>query len=203
MAEAGVGLLVSTQQEDCDMEEEQSFELTALPHLPGLRNYALYLTMNDENAKDLVQETFLKAYRFWHKFEQGTNVRAWLYRIMKNSFLNNYRTQSKESNNVEYDENRFCHTAIHRESFDLTPVKKKDCEELFGDEIAHSIESLPSAFKTVLILRDVEDFSYSEIAQVVQCPVGTVRSRLHRGRNVLQKQLSGYARDNGYVQRKK
>lgn len=185
------------------MEVDQSFELTAIPHLSGLRNYALHLTMNDENAKDLVQETFLKAYRFWDKFEQGTNIRAWLYRIMKNSFLNNYRTQSKESNNVEYDENRFCYTAIHRGSFDLTPLKKRDCEGLFGDEIAQSIDSLPSAFKTVVILRDVEDFSYAEIAQVVQCPVGTVRSRLHRGRNVLQKQLSGYARDNGYVQRKK
>jgi RNA polymerase sigma-70 factor (ECF subfamily) len=185
------------------MNDHHGFEKTAIPHMAPLRFYAFHLTANSEDAKDLLQDTFLKAYRFWNTFEQGTNVKSWLYQIMKNSYINTYRSKIKESNNIEYDENRFCHKTIQDGSFDLTNHRKKDCGDMFGDEIAQSIDSLPGAFKSVVILSDVEELSYSEIAQAVDCPVGTVRSRLHRARRVLQKQLANYAQVNGYVLRKK
>ena len=170
--------------------------------MTALQSYALHLTKNSENAKDLLQDTYLKAYRFWNNFEKGSNVKAWLYQIMKNSFINDYRKKDKEPIKIEYDENRFCNKAFGGWLSDHTHLKIKKYDEMFEDEIAHSIESLPNAFKTVILLSDVEDLTYSEIARVVACPVGTVRSRLHRGRKVLQKQLSGYAVADGYISKK-
>ena len=181
------------------MEDHQGFEQSAIPHMPLLRGYALHLTNNSENAKDLLQDTYLKAYRFWNNYEEGTNIKAWLYQIMKNSYINNYRKKVREPNKVEYDENRFCYKTFHDGSFDHTYLKVKHSDEMFEDEIAHSLESLPHAFKTVIILSDVEELIYAEIAQIVACPVGTVRSRLHRGRKMLQKRLFNYAKDNGYI----
>jgi len=175
------------------------FEQTALPQMPLLHNYALHLTMNSENAKDLLQETFLKAYRFWDKFEKGTDVRAWLYRIMKNSYINVYRKKVKEPKNLEFDENKY----FQRKDFQGVPNRRyfsgESYFEIFGDEIAQSIESLPNTFKEIVLLSDVEDFSYSEIAALIDCPVGTVRSRLHRGRKQLKRSLSHYAMEHGYA----
>jgi RNA polymerase sigma-70 factor, ECF subfamily len=195
-------LLVHAQRKEHAMNDHHGFEKTAIPHMVPLRFYAFHLTANSEDAKDLLQDTFLKAYRFWNTFEQGTNVKSWLYQIMKNSYINNYRRKIKELNNIEYDENRFCHKTVQDGLLDITSHRKKNCDEMYGDEIAHSIDSLPDTFKSVIILSDVEELTYSEIAQAVDCPVGTVRSRLHRARKVLQKQLANYAQGNGYVLRK-
>ncbi len=184
------------------MANQQGFEEIAVPHMPRLYNYALKLTMNGEDAKDLLQDTYLKAYRSWKSFEQGTNVRGWLYRIMKNAYINIYRKKSKEPQKIEYDEAHFTSHATQHRIFDPGHHTLKHFDEVFEDEIAHSIESLPSNFRTIILLSDVEDLKYAEIAKLVSCPVGTVRSRLHRGRKVLQQKLLNYAVVNGYILKK-
>lgn len=184
------------------MTDHWDFEHTAVPYMPRLHNYALKLTMNSEDAKDLTQETYLKAYRFWDTFEEGTNVKAWLYQIMKNSYINQYRIKIKEPNKIEYDEAHFYYDTPQHQSFDFKDQKVEPVDKLFGDEIARSIKSLPSIFRTIVLLSDVEELTYAEIAKRVACPVGTVRSRLHRGRKILQKQLVNFATINGYVSRK-
>ena len=176
------------------MEDHEDFERTAIPHMTVLRSYAQYLTNDSENAKDLLQDTYLNAYRFWNHYEERSNIKAWLYQIMRNSYINNYRKKVKESKKVEYDENRFCYKTFHDGSFDHSYLNIKHPHEMFEDEIAHSIESLPGIFKTVVMLSDVEELTYSEIARAVACPVGTVRSRLHRGRKILHKRLFNYAK---------
>jgi RNA polymerase sigma-70 factor, ECF subfamily len=178
---------------------KKDFEQTAIPHMDLLYNYALRLTMDAENAKDLVQETYFKAFRFWEKYEHGTNIKGWLYQIMKNSFINIYRKKVKEPRKVEFDENR-----IRQDSNMYGPADIKELlfsrsyDDVFDDEIANSIESLPKDFRTVVMLSDVEDLTYEEIAAVVDCPIGTVRSRLHRARKQLHRKLHDYAKDRGY-----
>jgi RNA polymerase sigma-70 factor, ECF subfamily len=183
------------------MTDHWDFEQIAAPHMPRLHNYALKLTMNSEDAKDLTQETYLKAFRFWNKFEKGTNIKAWLYQIMKNSYINQYRAKIKEPKKIEYDEALFYATPQHQ-PIDFKDQKGEPVDKLFGDEIAQSIKSLPSTFRTIVLLSDVEELTYAEIAKRVACPVGTVRSRLHRGRKILQQQLLNFATINGYVSRK-
>jgi RNA polymerase sigma-70 factor (ECF subfamily) len=158
--------------------------------------------MNSEDAKDLLQETYLKAYRFWNKFEEGTNIKAWLYQIMKNSYINQYRAKIKEPKKIEYDEAHFFYDTPQYLSFDFKNQKEEPFDKLFGDEIAQSIKLLPSTFRDVVLLSDVEELTYAEIAKRVACPVGTVRSRLHRGRKILQQQLLNFATTNGYVVKK-
>jgi RNA polymerase sigma-70 factor (ECF subfamily) len=184
------------------MADYRSFDKTALPHMPRLYNYALKLTMNAEDAKDLLQDTYLKAYQFWNKFEEGTNIKGWLYRIMKNSYINLYRKKTSEPKKLEYDEARFSYDTPPYRLFDTKYQNGKPFDEVFGDEIARSIESLPSDFRTIVLLSDVEELKYAEIAKVIACPVGTVRSRLHRGRKALQQKLFNFATDNGYILKK-
>jgi RNA polymerase sigma-70 factor (ECF subfamily) len=179
-----------------------NFEHTALPHMAVLHNYAFYLTMNSENAKDLLQDTYIKAYRFWNNFEKGTNVKAWLYQIMKNSYINCYRKETREPKKVEYKEYHSPYNTIKETSFAHKHVLNKTYDEIFGDEIARSLKSLNDSFRDVIVLSDVEGLSYEEIANTVDCPIGTVRSRLHRGRKLLRKRLFEYARENRYISNK-
>jgi RNA polymerase sigma-70 factor (ECF subfamily) len=158
--------------------------------------------MNSENAKDLLQDTYLRAYRFWGHFEKGTNINAWLYRIMKNSFINRYRKERKTPKQVCYEEHHLPCNATQEPSLAHNHMQKKAYNEVFGDEILSSIESIHEKFRNVIVLGDVEGLSYEEIAATVDCPIGTVRSRLHRGRKLLKKRLFAYARDNGYVPRR-
>jgi RNA polymerase sigma-70 factor (ECF subfamily) len=147
----------------------------------------------------VVQETFLKAYRFWDKYEKGTNIRAWLFRIMKNSYINRYRKESKEPETVDYEEiQNFYHT-IRYGATDQNDLQEKIFGGLFEDDVARALEELPEDFRTVVILCDIEGLSYEEIAEFVDCPVGTVRSRLHRGRKILRTRLIDHARKHGYV----
>jgi RNA polymerase sigma-70 factor (ECF subfamily) len=155
--------------------------------------------MNSDNAKDLLQETYLKAYRFWGNFEKGTNVKAWLYCIMKNSYINLYRKDIKEPKKVEYQEHHLPYNAAQETLLDQKYLLKKTYSEIFGDEIKRSIESLKDSFRNILLLSDVEGLTYKEIAKVIDCPIGTVRSRLFRGRRQLRGKLFNYARDNGYI----
>lgn len=177
----------------------KEFENEALPHMDALYNFALRMTGDSDEADDLVQETFLKAFRFFDKFEKGTNAKAWLFRIMKNSYINDYRKQTREPDKVDYEDIQNFYETIK-----ATEIKSQHYEEdafskLLDDDVSKAITNLPEDFRTVIILSDIEGFTYEEIADFVDCPVGTVRSRLHRARKMLYTNLYGYAKDKGYI----
>ena len=177
----------------------KEFEREALPHMDILYNYALRMTGDADDAHDLLQETFLKAYRFWDKYEKGTNIRAWLFRIMKNTYINVYRKSSKEPDTVDYEDIQNFYNTIREDSTDSNDLQQKLFSQLLDDDVAKALESLPEEFRTVVILCDIEGLTYEEIAEFVECPVGTVRSRLHRGRKLLHGKLFEYAKKRGYV----
>jgi RNA polymerase sigma-70 factor (ECF subfamily) len=180
-------------------QKHGEFQSEALPHINTLYNYALRMTSNADNAQDLVQETYLKAYRFWEMYEKGTNVRAWLFRIMKNSYINRYRKELKEPNTVDYHDIENFYNTIRYQSSDPNDLQEKIYGGLLEDDVARAIESLPEEFRTVVILCDLEGLSYEEIAEFVDCPIGTVRSRLHRGRRLLRGKLFAYAKHRRYI----
>ncbi len=182
-------------------EKQRAFEKEALPHTELLYNYALRMTNNPEDANDLLQETFLKAYRFWDKYEQGTNIRAWLFRIMKNSYINRYRKETKEPQSVAYEEVEGFFSSIRHESVPPNDLQENVLGNLLDDDVASAVADLPEDFRTVVILCDIESLSYEEIAEFVDIPLGTVRSRLHRGRKLLRDRLMEYAKKRGYVPR--
>lgn len=177
----------------------KEFEKEAIPHMDALYNFALRMTGDGDDANDLVQDTYLKAFRFFDKFERGTNSKAWLFRILKNTFINNYRKKSKEPDKVDYEEVENFYENVKPFSSDSSHLEKEIYDNLLDDEISNAIASLPDDFKTVIILSDIEGFTYDEIADFVDCPVGTVRSRLHRARKMLFAKLYKYANDKGYV----
>jgi RNA polymerase sigma-70 factor (ECF subfamily) len=179
------------------------FEKEIIPHTSALFNYAMRITGDSDDADDLVQETLMKAFRFFDKFEKGTNSKAWLFRILKNSYINEYRRQVKEPNKVDYED-----VQNFYENIKATDVKTQHYEEdafnnLLDDNVSSAITKLPEDFRTVIILSDIEGYTYEEIADFVDCPVGTVRSRLHRARKMLYAQLYDYAENRGYVESKK
>lgn len=174
------------------------FEKEAIPHMTLLHNYAYRMCNSQLDADDLVQETYLRAYRFFHKFEKGTNCKAWLFRIMKNLFINKYRKNQKEPGKVDYEDIENFYDSIKSERVDSTDLQEKMFANTLDDEVMTALNSLQDDFKTVVILCDLEGLSYEEIAEFVQCPIGTVRSRLHRGRKMLQQKLLDYARDKGF-----
>jgi len=179
----------------------KDFEKQTLPHMEILYNYALRMTGNTEDAKDLLQETFLKAFRFWDKFEQGTNLRAWLFRIMKNTYINVYRKESKEPDKVDYNDIENYYDLIRDQNSDDNDLQTKIFGQLLDDDVSKALESLPEEFRTVVILCDIEGLSYEEIAEFSQIPVGTVRSRLHRGRKLLYAKLYDYAKGRGFIKK--
>ncbi len=177
----------------------KEFERDALPHMDALYNFALRMTGDSDDANDLVQDTYLKAFRFFDKFEKGTNIKAWLFRIMKNTFINTYRKKSKEPAQIDYEEVEKFYENVKPSSTDSAHLEKEIYDNLLDDEITTSIASLPEDFKTVIILADIEGFTYDEIADFVDVPVGTVRSRLHRARKMLFAKLHKYAIEKGYI----
>ena len=179
-------------------QKKKDFETEAMPHINLLHNYAYRMTGNQLDADDLVQETYLRAFRFFHKFEKGTNCKAWLFRIMKNLFINKYRKNQKEPGKVDYNEVENFFDSIKSDRVESTDLQQKLFSNLLDDDMVNALNSLPDDFKTVVILCDLEGLSYEEIAEFVQCPIGTVRSRLHRGRKLLQQKLLQYAKDKGY-----
>lgn len=179
-------------------QRKQDFDAEAMPHMNLLHNYAYKITGNQLDADDLLQETFLRAFRFFDKFEKGTNCKAWLFRIMKNLFINKYRKNQKEPGKVDYGEIENFFDNIRSEKIDSTDLQEKVFSNLLDDELTNALNSLQDDFKTVVILCDLEGLSYEEIADFVQCPIGTVRSRLHRGRKMLQQKLYDYAKQRGY-----
>ena len=169
-----------------------------MPHINSMYNFAYRLTLDQDDSKDLVQDTYLKAYRFIDSFQQGTNAKAWLFRILKNSFINDYRKKSKEPSKVDYQE---VESYYNSEDVDrqITPdLRVEALKDMIGDEISNALNSLDVDFRTVIILCDLEGFKYDEMAKILDIPIGTVRSRLHRARNLLKEKLSEYAKQMGY-----
>jgi RNA polymerase sigma-70 factor (ECF subfamily) len=161
-------------------------------------NFAYKLTLDEEDAKDLVQDTFLKAYRFIHSFEKGTNAKAWLFRILKNSFINEFRKQSKLPKKVDYQEVETFYNSDDADFDSTIDLRTEAVKNLIGDEVTVAINNLPVEFRTVIILADLESFTYEEMASILDIPVGTVRSRLHRARSILKQKLEQYALKMGY-----
>ncbi len=183
-------------------QKQREFQSEALPHMDLLYNYALRMTYNSADAEDLVQETFLKAFRFWDSYEKGTNIRAWLFRIMKNAYINRYRKEKKEPETVEYEEVENFYNSIRESVSESSDLQETLYNNLLEDDVATAIAELPEDFRTVVILCDIEGLTYEEVAEFVDCPIGTVRSRLHRGRKMLRAKLLDYARKRGYVEEK-
>ena len=194
--------MLNTLSTNIKTEKEKEFLEEAVPHMNFLYSFARHLTGNPDDADDLVQDTFLKAYKFWDKYEKGTNIRAWLFRIMKNSYINRYRKEVKEPNLVDFDEIQEFYTSLKEVTNDEQDLEAKIFGGILDDDVSKALDSLPPDFKTVVILCDIEGLSYEEIADFIDIPVGTVRSRLHRGRKMLQSQLFDYAKQKGYIKRK-
>lgn len=194
--------MAETQPADLTSDEKQRFQQDALPLLDSLYAGALRMTRNPADAEDLVQETMLRAYRAFDRFEAGTNLKAWLFRIMTNAYINTYRKKQREPKKVSSDE---------IEDFDLfqelknhDPDINRSAESVVLDsivdtDIIQALDDLPEQFRMAVVLSDLEDFSYAEMAEIMDVPLGTVMSRLHRGRKALQKRLWELARDKGIV----
>lgn len=180
---------------------KQEFETLALAHLDPLYSAALRLTKNERDAEDLVQDTCMRAYRFFDKFERGTNMKAWLFKILTNTFINKYRRKVKERSVVEGSEREAVHERfVSRDNTDFAANPEQYLfDRLLSDDVLRAIDALPIDFRLVVILADLQEFSYKEIAEILECPVGTVMSRLFRGRKLLQKTLRDYAQGAGVV----
>ena len=186
------------------MADRSTFAERALEYAPQLYSTALRMTRNAADAEDLVQETMMRGYRSFETFEEGTNLRAWLYRILTNAFINRYR--SKQRRPIETDladvEDLYLYKRVTTlENAAVTLSAEDQFLDLFtDDEVKSAVEDLPDTFKLPVILADVEGFAYKEIAEMLDIPVGTVMSRLHRGRKAMQKQLYEYAQARGLVE---
>ena len=183
-------------------DERRRFQTDALPLLDSLYGAALRMTRNPADAEDLVQETMLRAYRAFDRFEAGTNLKAWLFRIMTNAYINTYRKRQREPRKVSSDEveefDLYRELKNHDPQFSATP-ETIVLDSLVDSDITEAIEDLPEQFRLAVVLSDIEGFSYAEMAEIMDVPMGTVMSRLHRGRKALQKRLWELARDRGIV----
>lgn len=169
-----------------------------MPLIHSMYNFGYRLTLDADDAKDLVQDTYLKAYRFINSFQKGTNAKAWLFRILKNSFINDYRKKSKEPGKVDYQEVEAYYNSDEVDRQITPDLRVESLKDMIGDEISNALNSLEVDFRTVIILCDLEGFTYEEMAKIFDIPIGTVRSRLHRARQLLKEKLSSYARSMGY-----
>jgi RNA polymerase sigma-70 factor (ECF subfamily) len=194
--------VAEVQRADLTTEERARFQAEALPLLDSLYGGALRMTRNPPDAEDLVQETMLRAYRSFDRFEAGTNLKAWLFRIMTNAYINTYRKKQREPRKVSSDEledfDLYQELKTHDPQWEMTP-ENMVLNSLVDSDIIEAIDDLPEQFRLAVILSDIEGFSYAEMAEIMDVPLGTVMSRLHRGRKILQKRLWEIARDRGIV----
>ncbi len=174
------------------------FDQEFMPHIDSMYNFAYRLTFDEDDAKDLVQDTYMKAFRFINSFQEGTNAKAWLYRILKNSFINDYRKKSKQPAKVDYQEVEQFYNSEDTPKEATVDLRMETTKDMIGDEISNALNSLAIDFRTVIILCDLEGFTYEEMAKILDIPIGTVRSRLHRARNLLREKLGAYAHSMGY-----
>ena len=178
---------------------DKIFEKELMPFADALKTFAYHLTYDEADAEDLVQDTLLKAYKSIERYESGTNAKAWLFKILKNGFINDYRRRVKQPNKVDYEE--IVAYQDEEESSPLTSyvdLREEMFDNLMGDEVTRALNELAEEFRTVILLADVEEFTYEEIAKILEIPIGTVRSRLFRARNLMKEKLKGYAESFGY-----
>ena len=188
--------------EDTINKQDQIFEKEFLPQIDALYTFAYHLTYDEDDANDLVQETYLKAYRFIDRYIEGTNAKAWLFKILKNAFINQYRKQSKQPTKVDFEEIVSFHDEENTSYSGYLDLREEMFEHMIGDEVTNAINALPVDFRVVILLCDIEGFTYEEISKIVNIPIGTVRSRLHRARNMLKERLTEYAQKHGYRDRR-
>lgn len=196
------------------MREENTrrkeFEEIAMAYVDSLYNMAVRLVFNKEEAEDLVQETYLKAYRFFDTFQKGTNIKAWLFKILRNTFINKYRKTASMPGEIFIEDFESVDTNIPydqetkaTESADTLEGKYADLSSLMDDDVKRALESLPIEYREAILFSDVEELSYKDISEITNVPIGTVKSRLNRGRRLLQKSLWTYAKDKGFIKRGK
>jgi len=191
-------MLLMTQKTQEMQNYERIFEEEFYPHADALFNFAYNLTYNEEDANDLVQETYMKAFRFIDKYIEGTNAKAWLFKILKNGFINQYRKKSKRPSQVDYQEVINFHNEEDSNFSGHIDLREEIFQNMMGDEVTNAINTLPVDFRTVILLCDIEGFTYEEISKIMDIPIGTVRSRLFRSRNMLKEKLKGYASSHGF-----
>lgn len=191
-------------------DTRKEFEELTMPHVDSLYNMALRMSTNKEDAEDLVQETYLKAYRFFDTFQKGTNVKAWLFKILRNTFINKYRKAISSPSEVLYEDIELVNSYISnnnepdtRESIDTLKSKVERLDDILGDDIKNAIDSLPIEYREAIIYSDIEELTYKDIAEIINVPIGTVKSRINRARSLLRKNLWNYAKERGFVKREK
>jgi len=183
------------------MADQATFADQAMEYMPALYTAAFRMTRNSADAEDLVQETYLKAYRSFNTFEEGSNLRAWLYRIMTNTFINSYRARQRRPQETDLGEVEDLYLYRRMGGLEQALASRSAEDQLIDlftdDEVKQALEDLPDNFRLPVILADVEGFSYKEIAEMLDIPIGTVMSRLHRGRKAMQRALYDYAEARG------
>jgi len=187
------------------LDKDKVFVEELLPHADALHTFAYHHTYDETDASDLVQDTYLKAYKFIDKYEQGSNAKAWLFKILRNSYINQHRKRKRRPRQVDFEDVNTYRDSDNEKGLGYFDLREEIFDEMLGDEVSMAMEQLPEDFKTVIILCDIEDFSYEEISKIIDIPIGTVRSRLYRARNALKEKLYTYAIDKGYrdMRRKK
>jgi RNA polymerase sigma-70 factor (ECF subfamily) len=181
-------------------KQRSEFEAVALPHLTALYGAAFRLTRNPRDAEDLVQDALLRAYRFWGTFERGSNCKAWLFKILTNTFINGYQRnrRGREVLNAAVAEQAAVDgVLIHESASSQRSPEQQLLDRTISEDVQRALAAVPPDFRTAVVLCDVEGFSYTEIAEIMECPVGTVKSRLHRGRRILREALGDFAREQG------
>jgi RNA polymerase sigma-70 factor (ECF subfamily) len=191
--------------------KKRDFEELFLPLLDNLYSIALRMARNEKDAEDLVQETYLKAFRFFHRFERGTNARAWILTILTNTFRTRYRKKKQEPAMVDFEAvENFCLademvkeiSASDKSEARSAEIVTSVLKDYVSDDIINALESVPDQFRIAVLLSDVEGFSYQEISEILGISVGTVKSRIFRGRKILQKQLWDFAKQRGILKDK-
>lgn len=204
LSETEMNKMISTEE----ITKRTRFEKVFLPLMDNLYNLALRMTRNTVDAEDLVQETYLKAYRFYGHYQEGTNARAWIFTILTNTFRTRYRKNQKEPIYINFEdiENYYLVDELKARNRPANKSEVRDADTItrflkscVSDDIIDAMESIPEQFRIAVLLSDVEQFNYQEIAEIIGASIGTVKSRIFRGRKLLQKQLYGFALKRGFL----